>query len=93
MYWPKDEAALTVAAAGFDTLLYTQPPPLALGFNTVKCIGEVCVAERRGGCRSLPVTPIPVPDALREIGTAQATFSGWKSDGNMALARPVDSIH
>jgi phosphatidylinositol glycan class B len=92
MYWPKDEAALTAAAGGFDTLLYTQPPPPALGFNTVECIGEVCVAERRGGCRSLPMTPIPVPDALRETGAAQATFSGWGIDGNMALARPVDGI-
>jgi len=91
MYWPKDEAALTAAAGGFDMLLYTQPPPPALGFNTLECIGEVCVAQRPGRCRSIPMTPIPVPDALHEIGTAQATFSDWRSDGNTALARPAYS--
>jgi len=92
MYWPKDEAALAAVASGFDTLLYTQPPPPALGFNTVQCIGEVCVAQRLGQCRSIPMTPIPVPDALREIATAQATSAGWASDGNTAsAARPVYS--
>ena len=65
IYWPKDKAALITAAAAFDTLLYTQPPPAALGFTTSRCIGEVCVAERAGGCRSIPVTPISAP---RRIG-------------------------
>ncbi len=51
MYWPKDEAALIDAAGGFDTLLYTQPPPPGLGFTALRCIGEVCVAQRLGGCR------------------------------------------
>ena len=71
MYWPKDEAALTAAAAGFDTLLYTQPPPEALGFTTLRCLGEVCVAQRPGRCQSIPVTPIPLPDALAELATAK----------------------
>jgi hypothetical protein len=66
MYWPKDEAALIAATAGFDTFLYTQPPPRSLGFTTLRCIGEVCVAHRSGGCRSIPVTPLPIPDALIE---------------------------
>jgi phosphatidylinositol glycan class B len=64
MYWPKDETALLAAAGGFDMLLYTQPPPPTLGFNTLRCIGEVCVAQRPGGCRPMPMTPTPVPDAL-----------------------------
>jgi GPI mannosyltransferase 3 len=64
MYWPKDEAALIAAADGFDTLLYTQPPPATLRFTTLQCIGEVCVADRPGGCRSIPVTPIPIPNGL-----------------------------
>lgn len=64
IYWPGSEAALTAAAGGFDTLLYTRPPPAALGFATRHCIGEVCIARRPGGCKTLPPTPLPVPDAL-----------------------------
>lgn len=66
MYWPKDEAKLIAAAVGFDTLLYTEAPPPALGFTTVQCIGEVCIARRHGGCRWIPPEPLPVPEALAE---------------------------
>jgi hypothetical protein len=64
MYWPKDEAALIIAAPGFDTLLYTRPPPESLGFTTLRCLGEVCIAQRPGECRSMPETPLPLPNAL-----------------------------
>jgi GPI mannosyltransferase 3 len=74
MYWPEDEDAL-IAAAGFDTLLYTQRPPPSLGFATLRCMGEVCVAHRPGGCRSIPVTPLPIPAALIESAAAKATRS------------------
>ena len=33
MYWPEEEAALTVAADTFNTLVYTHLPPPALGFK------------------------------------------------------------
>src|SRR5256885_12990302 len=46
MYWPENEAALTAAADAFDMLLYTDPPPAALGFTTRQCIGEVWIAQR-----------------------------------------------
>lgn len=75
MYWPKDEAALVAMADGFDTLLYTQPPPRTLGFATVRCTGEVCVAHRIGGCRSMPMTPIPIPDGLVGVVAAKTTDS------------------
>jgi hypothetical protein len=71
MYWPKDEAALIAAAPGFDTLLSTQPPPEALGFTTLRCLGEVCVAQRAGECRSMPETPLPLPDPLAGLATAR----------------------
>jgi phosphatidylinositol glycan class B len=64
MYWPRDEAALTAAAGAFDTLLYTKPPPASLGFATAHCIGEVCIAQRAGRCRTLPMSPLPLPDPL-----------------------------
>jgi hypothetical protein len=67
MYWPKDEAALVAAADTFDTLLYTEPPPDALGFTTRQCIGEVCLAQRAGGCRSAPMEPLPLPAPLIEL--------------------------
>jgi GPI mannosyltransferase 3 len=67
MYWPKDEAALAAAADTFDTLLYTEPPPPALGFTTRQCIGEVCVAQRTGSCRMVPMTPLPLPDPLVKL--------------------------
>jgi hypothetical protein len=77
MYWPKDEVALIDTVAGFDALLYTQPPPPTLGFATLRCIGEVCVAHRPGGCRSISVTPIPIPDALIGTAAAKTTASLW----------------
>ena len=67
MYWPKDEAALAASAGAFDTLLYTKTPPAALGFAIAHCIGEVCIAQRAGGCRALPMTPLPLPDPLIEL--------------------------
>ena len=67
MYWPKDEAALAAAAGAFDTLLYTKPPPAALGFATAHCIGEVCIAQRAGSCRTVPMIPLPLPDPLVEL--------------------------
>ncbi len=66
MYWPEDETALIAAADSFDTLLYTDPPPPALGFTNRQCIGEVCIARRTGGCRAVPMTPLPLPDPLIE---------------------------
>jgi GPI mannosyltransferase 3 len=67
IYWPKDETALAAAADSFDTLLYTKPPPAALGFATRQCVGEVCIARRTGGCRAAPMTPLPLPDPLIEL--------------------------
>jgi hypothetical protein len=83
MYWPKDEAALIAAAAAFDTLLYTQPPPRSLGFETARCIGAVCIGYRPGGCQSIPVTPLPIPDALIEAAVAKPARSLALERGNV----------
>jgi hypothetical protein len=64
MYWPQDAAALAAAAGAFDTLLYTKPPPAGLGFTARQCIGEVCIAQRIGGCRAAPMSPLPLPEPL-----------------------------
>lgn len=63
MFWPKDAAEFARLAPGFDTLLYTKPPPAA-GFTTGRCFGEVCVARRPGGCTPLPMQPMPFPAPL-----------------------------
>jgi hypothetical protein len=68
MYWPKDEAALTAAAPAFNTLIYTAPPPLELGFGPRQCFGRVCVAERPGICATRAMTAMPFPEEL--IGLA-----------------------
>ncbi|MGA7863312.1 MAG: hypothetical protein WCA23_04850, partial [Stellaceae bacterium] len=56
MYWPRDEVTLAAETGAFNTLLYTKPPPASLGFATVNCIGEVCIAQRAGGCRTVPMS-------------------------------------
>jgi len=90
IYWPKDETALITAADGFDTLLYTQPPPPTLGYNPLRCIGEVCVAQRAGGCRSIPMTPIPVPDALIDKAARRTALSEGAEVENATRSRPAD---
>ncbi len=70
LYWPKDEAALTAAADGFDTLLYTRPPPADLGFATLRCFGTVCVARRSQACRPIPMTATPLPDSLAGLAAS-----------------------
>jgi hypothetical protein len=90
IYWPKDETALIAAAGGIDTLLYTQPPPPTLGFNTLRCIGEVCVAQRPSGCRSIPMTTLPIPDALTEAAVVKPTRSLKLERSNVTDDRLLD---
>jgi phosphatidylinositol glycan class B len=91
MYWPEDEAGLIATGAGFDTLLYTRPPPPSLGFTTLRCIGEVCVAHRPGGCWSIPVSPLPMPTALLETLAAKTTPPAGSERGNIARAARTGS--
>ena len=86
IYWPKDEAALIAAADGFDTLLYTEPPPAALGFTTLRCFGEVCVARRQGTCQSIPLMPLPIPEPLVDAAAPKTSISK-ASQGAAGLAR------
>jgi hypothetical protein len=71
IYWPEDETALTAAADAFNTVLYTKPLPTALGFTMRQCVGEVCIAQRTGGCRTVPMTPLPLPDLLVKLAGRQ----------------------
>ena len=65
LFWPKDDAALTDRAAGFDTLVTDSPPPASLGFATLRCFGEICVARRPGACEPRPTPGVWFPEQLR----------------------------
>jgi hypothetical protein len=64
MYWPKDQAELSVTAPAFNTLIYTRSPPPELGFAGLQCFGRVCVAQRPGACMERAMTAMPFPEAL-----------------------------
>jgi hypothetical protein len=64
LYWPKDEAALTALAPGFDTLVSTGARPEGFQSEPLQCFGEVCVWHRSGGCSPLPMLAMPLPDPL-----------------------------
>jgi hypothetical protein len=63
----KTKTVLTGPADAFNAVLYTKPLPPALGFIARQCIGEVCIAQRAGGCRTFPMTPIPLPEPLVKL--------------------------
>jgi hypothetical protein len=95
--WPEGEAALTVAAVIFNTLVYTRlPPPAPAGCGKMQehrhsgarplpaspesgntdqriqslglcSIGEVRIAQRADSCRTIPMTPLALPDPLVEL--------------------------
>jgi hypothetical protein len=39
----------------------------SLGFNLIKCFGQVCVARRVDNCRALSAEPMPVPAPLNAL--------------------------
>jgi GPI mannosyltransferase 3 len=65
LFWPKDDAALTAIAAGFDMLVTDHSPPASLGFATLRCFGEICVARRAGACEPRPAPGTWFPEQLR----------------------------
>jgi GPI mannosyltransferase 3 len=86
MYWPRDEGELIAAADGFDTLLYTELPPARLAFTPLRCIGRVCIAQRRGECRAILPTPLGIPAVLAGTIPAETT-------GSMGSAGTTDAAH
>ncbi len=81
LYWPKDIAALTASAAGFDTLIYDiapqsplAPPPPELGFAQLRCFGPICVARRPGTCEPRPLPAMWFPPKLRGTAPARPEF-------------------
>ena len=65
MFWPKDETTLAQATGAFDTLVIDRPPPASLGFQTLRCFGEICVIRRPGQCEARPMSTMWFPEPLR----------------------------
>jgi phosphatidylinositol glycan class B len=62
LLWPADQAAFGREKAGFNLLLSAQREP---GFAVLRCFGEICAAERVGGCEKMPAdTMPPAPNRL-----------------------------
>src|SRR5437763_2830042 len=64
MYSPRNAVDLAATAPAFDTLLYTAAPPPELGFATLACFGQTCVARRPGGCVPPPLPAMPFPQGV-----------------------------
>lgn len=65
LFWPKDADALAAAAGAFNTLVTDKPPATAPGFATLRCFGEICVAQRPGGCTPHSAPRVWFPEQLR----------------------------
>ena len=74
MFWPEDATALAASAGAFDTLLYQQAPPPELGFATLRCFGQTCLARRAGRCEARPMPAMPFPPQLGGMAPAPERF-------------------
>jgi hypothetical protein len=45
----------------------SQTASASIGFGSALCVGEVRIAWRAGGCRTLPMTLLPLPNPLIEL--------------------------
>jgi len=74
LFWPEDERELRAQTAGFNFLLYTAVPPPELGFETTRCFGKTCIAQRPGECAALPPPAMPFPDPLAGMAPPASAF-------------------
>ena len=88
MYWPRDAAELSAAAAAFDTLLYdgVAPPP---GFQPVRCFGQICLAQRAGRCEPRAMARMWFPERLRAMAPAKELFEPVPAGARPDEAAPV----
>lgn len=87
MYWPKNAAEFSAAAPAFGTLLYTAAPPTELGFQPLRCFGEVCVAHRAGNCRPQAMAAMPFPNGVAHLAPAKETFPAFPPPADAAASR------
>lgn len=63
LFWPLNAADLAKDAEGFNTAIVRGAMPLA-GYHIARCFGDICVAQRAGTCRPMPMPELPRPAAL-----------------------------
>ena len=74
LYLPKNNDQLTEDAPGFNVLLYRGKLPKGLAFKKRQCYGEVCLAQRPGGCAPIPTPITPqIPPMLRNVTPERET--------------------
>jgi hypothetical protein len=55
-YWLRDGEDMARYAPGFNVLLTRAAPPPE--FKTVRCFGDICLAQREGSCAPIPPSPM-----------------------------------
>ena len=67
LYWIDDAAGFTAHRDAFNTVLALRALPANSGFTDVRCVHDVCVAQRPGPCAALPMAPLELPAGLEKI--------------------------
>ncbi|MGH6968276.1 MAG: hypothetical protein ACREEN_04135, partial [Stellaceae bacterium] len=67
LYWLRDAAGFAAHRDAFNTVLATRALPENSGFTTVRCIHDVCVAQRSGPCSPLPMAATERPSGLDKV--------------------------
>jgi len=67
LYWISDQAGFLAHRDAFNTVLASHALPENSGFTTLRCVHDVCVAQRPGSCSALPMAPSEKPAGLEKI--------------------------
>jgi hypothetical protein len=66
-YWPMSAAQFAHDAPGFDTMIMRRGATLPPGYAVRQCFAGVCVAQRAGGCATVPMAALPSPTARNAL--------------------------
>jgi GPI mannosyltransferase 3 len=69
LYWV-DAAGLAAHSEAFDTMVAAKELPDDSSYHTTTCFHGVCVAQRSGGCITMPMTPLEIPPGLKRVKPA-----------------------
>ena len=67
LYWIADAAGFTAHHDAFNTVITSRALPANSGFTAVRCLHDVCVAQRPGPCAPLPMAPLEQPTGLETV--------------------------
>jgi len=67
LYWISDETGFLAHRDAFNTVLTSHALPANSGFTTLRCVHDVCVAQRPGPCTAMPTAPADQPAGLDKI--------------------------